>query len=43
MSALFIALAVGGGFLFGLRVGLALGHKNAKKALARERERQRER
>jgi hypothetical protein len=35
MSALFIGLAVGAGFLFGLRVGLALGHKNAKKKLAR--------
>jgi hypothetical protein len=39
VSALFIALAVGAGFLFGLRVGLALGHKNERKALARARER----
>lgn len=31
MSGLFIALAVGAGFLLGLRVGLALGHRNEKK------------
>lgn len=35
MSAIFIALAIGAGFLLGLRVGLALGHKNAKKRLTR--------
>lgn len=34
MSGLFIALAVGAGFLLGLRLGLALGHKNAMKQLA---------
>jgi len=38
VSALFIALAVGAGFLLGLRVGIALGHRQAekqrKKALA---------
>ena len=39
MSALFIGLAVGAGFLFGLRVGLALGHKNALKQLAKKAER----
>jgi hypothetical protein len=33
---LFIALAVGAGFLLGLRVGLALGHKNAVKRLTRK-------
>lgn len=33
MSGLFIALAVGAGFLLGLRLGLALGHKNAMKKL----------
>jgi hypothetical protein len=33
LSALFIALAVGGGFLLGLRVGLGIGHRNAKKKL----------
>jgi hypothetical protein len=31
MSGLFIALAVGAGFLLGLRVGLALGHRNERK------------
>jgi hypothetical protein len=41
VSALFIGLAVGAGFLFGLRVGLALGHKNALKQLARKAERER--
>jgi hypothetical protein len=35
MSALFIALAIGGGFLLGLRVGLALGHRNAAKKASR--------
>jgi hypothetical protein len=34
VSALFIALAVGGGFLLGLRVGLALGRRNAEKKRA---------
>jgi hypothetical protein len=29
-----VALAIGAGFLLGLRVGLALGHRNAKKQLA---------
>jgi hypothetical protein len=29
LSALFIALAVGGGFLLGLRVGLGLAKRNA--------------
>jgi hypothetical protein len=38
VSALFIALAIGGGFLLGLRVGLALGHRNTAKALARAKE-----
>jgi len=42
VSALFIALAVGGGFLLGLRVGLALGHRNTVKLLARAKEKQRE-
>ena len=37
-SALFVAMAVMAGFLLGLRVGLALGHKNAVKRLKRERE-----
>jgi len=37
MSAIFIALAVGAGFLLGLRLGLALGHRNAKKQLTRGR------
>lgn len=41
MSALFIGLAVGAGFLFGLRVGLALGRKNALKQLARKAEKDR--
>jgi hypothetical protein len=31
MSGLFIALAVGAGFLLGLRVGLALGHRNERR------------
>ena len=31
MSGLFIALAVGAGFLLGLRVGLSLGHRNERK------------
>jgi hypothetical protein len=31
MSGLFIALAIGAGFLLGLRVGLALGHRNERK------------
>jgi hypothetical protein len=35
VSALFIVLAIGAGFLCGLRVGLALGHKTAMKKLAR--------
>jgi hypothetical protein len=39
LSGLFIALAVGGGFLLGLRVGLGIGHRNAKKKRARERAR----
>jgi hypothetical protein len=39
VSALFIGLAVGAGFLFGLRVGLALGHKNAVKKLAAAKKR----
>ncbi|MBS2017295.1 MAG: hypothetical protein JST00_30710 [Deltaproteobacteria bacterium] len=38
MSALFIALAIGAGFLLGLRVGIALGHRNARKRLEAERE-----
>jgi hypothetical protein len=38
LSGLFIALAVGAGFLFGLRLGLALGHKNAVKRLAAQSE-----
>ena len=33
MSALGIAMAVVAGFLLGLRLGLALGHRNAKKQL----------
>jgi hypothetical protein len=32
VSPLFIALAVGAGFLLGLRVGLALGRRNALRA-----------
>ena len=39
MSALFIAMAIGAGFLLGLRVGLALGHRNAKKQLEEKRSR----
>jgi hypothetical protein len=31
VSALFIALAVGGGFLLGLRVGLGIGHRKTPK------------
>jgi hypothetical protein len=42
VSGLFIALAVGAGFLFGLRLGLALGHKNAVKRLAAQGERARD-
>jgi hypothetical protein len=37
LSALFIALAVGGGFLLGLRVGLGIGHRNAEKKRVRAR------
>lgn len=37
MSGLFIALAVGAGFLLGLRLGLTLGHKNAMKKLAKKK------
>jgi len=37
VSGLFIALAIGAGFLLGLRVGLALGHKNARRELAKRR------
>jgi hypothetical protein len=39
VSAIGIAMAIVAGFLLGLRLGLALGHRNAKKMLARERER----
>lgn len=31
MSGLFIALAVGAGFLLGLRLGLALGRRNERR------------
>lgn len=31
MSMLFVALAVGAGFLLGLRLGLALGHRNERR------------
>jgi len=31
MSALFIALAVGAGFILGVRVGLALAHRSERK------------
>ena len=41
VSALFIGLAVGAGFLFGLRVGLALGRKNTLERLARKAEKDR--
>jgi len=36
MSGLFIALAVGAGFLLGLRVGLSLGHRNERKLAAKK-------
>ena len=39
MSALFIAIAIACGFILGLRVGLALGKRNAEKAaLARRKQ-----
>jgi hypothetical protein len=37
LSSLFMALAIGAGFLLGLRLGLALGRKNERRKIARER------
>jgi hypothetical protein len=37
LSGLFVGLAVACGFLLGLRVGLALGHRNERRRLARAR------
>jgi hypothetical protein len=37
LSALFIALAVGGGFLLGLRVGLGLAKRNALRKASKPR------
>jgi hypothetical protein len=36
LSGLFIALAVGAGFLLGLRVGLALGKRSEQKRLSKK-------
>jgi hypothetical protein len=37
MFSLFTALAIGAGFLLGLRLGLALGRRNERRRIARER------
>jgi hypothetical protein len=37
LSALFIALAVGGGFLLGLRVGLGVAKRNVQKKRPKSR------
>jgi hypothetical protein len=34
MSGLFVGLAVIAGFILGVRVGIALGHRSARKRLA---------